>query len=52
MIAGNVKVYLCQRYTCKKFKKIGLHFGTGESGVSQACMRVAQKIEKDKRRTT
>jgi len=26
-----------------------LHFGIGESGVSQACRRVAQKIEKDKK---
>ena len=30
-------------------KEIGLHFGIGESGVSQAYKRVAQKIEKDKK---
>jgi hypothetical protein len=30
-------------------KEIGLHFGIGESGVSQACRRVAQKTEKDKK---
>ncbi len=28
---------------------IGLHFGIGESGVSQACRRLAHKIEKDKK---
>jgi chromosomal replication initiation ATPase DnaA len=33
----------------KKLKEIGLHFGIGESGVSQACSCVAQKIEKDKK---
>ncbi len=44
-----VKMYLCQRYSGQKLKGIGLHFGIGESGVSQACRRVAQKIEKDKK---
>ena len=48
LTARNVKMYLCQRYTDKKLMEIGLHFGIGESGVSQACRRVAQKIEKDK----
>ena len=33
----------------KKLKEIGLHFDIGESGVSQACRRVAQNIEKDKK---
>jgi chromosomal replication initiation ATPase DnaA len=33
--------------TGEKLKEIGLNFGIGESGVSQACRRVAQKIEKD-----
>ena len=32
-----------------KNKKIGLHFGIGESGVSQACRRITQRIEKDKK---
>ncbi len=45
----NVKMYLCHRYTGKKLKEIGLHFGLWESGVSQARRRVAQKIEKDKK---
>ncbi len=48
-MARNVKMYLCQRYTGKKLKEIDLHFGIGESGVSQACSRVAQKTEKDKK---
>ena len=46
--ARNVKMYLCQRYLREKLKDIGLHFGIGESGVSQASRRVAQKIDKDK----
>ena len=29
-LAGNVKMYLCQRYTGKKFKDIGLQFGIGK----------------------
>ena len=49
VMARNVKMYLCQRYTGKKLMEIGSHFGIGESGVSQACRRVAQKIEKDKK---
>jgi len=49
VLARNVKMYLCQRYTGKKLKEIGLHFGIGESGVSQACRRVTQKIEEDKK---
>ena len=48
-MARNVKMYLCQRYSGKKLTEIGLHFGIGESGVSQACRRVAQKMEKDKK---
>jgi hypothetical protein len=36
-------------HTGKKLKEIGLQFGIGESGVSQSCRRVAQKIEKDKK---
>jgi REP element-mobilizing transposase RayT len=49
LLARNVKMYLCQRNTGKKLKEIGLHFGIGESGVSQACRRICQKIEKDKK---
>jgi REP element-mobilizing transposase RayT len=49
VLARNVKMYLSQRYSGKKLKEIGLHFGIGESGVSQASKRVAQKIEKDKK---
>jgi len=49
VLSRNVKMYLCQRYTGNKLKEIGFHFGIGESGVSQACRRVADKIEKDKK---
>ena len=48
-LTRNIKMYLCQRYTGYKLKEIGLQFGIGESGVSQACRRVANKIEKDKK---
>ncbi len=40
--------FLYRQYTGKKLKEIGLQFGIGESGVSQSCKRVVQKIEKDK----
>jgi REP element-mobilizing transposase RayT len=49
VLSRNVKMYLCQRYTGNKLKEIGLHFGIGESGVSQTCRRVAYRIEKDKK---
>jgi hypothetical protein len=48
-ISFKVRMYLCQRYTGKKLKEMALHFGIGESGVSQASRRVAQKIERDKK---
>ncbi len=40
---------LCRRYTGEKLKDIGAYFGIGESGVSQACRRVKDKIRKDKK---
>ena len=38
-----------QRYTGEKLRDIGIHFGIDASGVSQACRRVAQKIEIDEK---
>jgi len=49
VLSRNVKMYLCQKYTGKKLREIGSHFEIGESGISQACRRVAHKIEKDKK---
>ena len=49
VLSRNVKMYLCTRFTGNKLKEIGFHFGIGESGVSQACRRVADKIEEDKK---
>ena len=49
VLSRNIKMYLCRRYTGNKLKEIGSHFGIGESGVSQACRRVAHKIEDDKK---
>jgi hypothetical protein len=48
-LARNVKIFLCQRYTGEKLKDIGIYFGIGESGVSQASRRIQEKIKKDKR---
>jgi len=48
-LARNIKLYLCQKYSGKKLKEIGDYFGIGESGVSQASRRVAQRIGIDKK---
>ncbi len=45
----NVKNVSLPEIYRQKLKQIGSHVGIGESGVSQACRRVAQKIEKDKK---
>jgi len=42
-------MFLCQRDSDEKLKDIGAYFGIGESGVSQACRRVKDKIRKDKK---
>jgi chromosomal replication initiation ATPase DnaA len=49
VLARNVKMYLCQRYTAKKNNGNRVAFGHQESRVAQACRRKAQKIEKDKK---
>lgn len=49
VLARNVKMYLCQRYSGEKLKEIGRRFDIGESGVSQASRRIAQKIETDRK---
>lgn len=43
-----VQLYLCHRYSGQKLKDIGLYFGIGESGVSQASRRARKQINKDK----
>ena len=48
-LARNVKLYLCQRFSGKKLKAIGTHFGIGESGVSQASRRMVEKLKQDKK---
>jgi hypothetical protein len=40
---------LCHKISGKKLKDIGLHFGIGVSGVSQASRRVALQIKDDKK---
>ncbi len=49
VLARNVKMYLCQRYTGEKMKVIEKRFGIDESGVSQANRRISQKSDKEKR---
>ena len=44
-----VQIYLCHRFSGQKLKEIGLHFGIGVSGVSQAIRRVALQIKDDKK---
>jgi len=48
-LARNVKMYLCQKYTGERLRAIGIHFDIEASGVSQACRRVAKKMETDKK---
>ncbi|MEA3415161.1 MAG: hypothetical protein U9R02_03245 [Thermodesulfobacteriota bacterium] len=51
-LGRNVKMFLCRKYTNEKLKSIGAYFRIGESGVSQACRRVKDKIRKDKKLQT
>jgi putative transposase len=44
-----VQIYLCRRFSGQNLKDIGLHFGIGVSGVSQASRRVALQMEDDKK---
>ena len=46
-LGRNIKMFLCQRYTGEKLKDIGIYFGIGESGMSQACRRVKDKISEE-----
>jgi hypothetical protein len=41
-----VQIYLCHKISGQKLKDIGLHFGIGVSGVSQASRRVQIKDDK------
>ena len=54
IVAGRVKdlsqgIYKYRPHEKATLKDISNHFGIGESGVSRASRRVAQKIEKDKK---
>ena len=44
-----VQIYLCHKLSGQKLKDIGLHFGIGVSGVSQASRRAALQIKDDKK---
>lgn len=49
VLARKIKIYLIKRYTGKRLKEIGDQFGIGETGISQSCRRISQRIEKDKK---
>lgn len=47
-LSKRVQLYICHRYSGQKLNDIGIHFGIGESGVSQASRRVAMQVGKNK----
>ena len=49
VLARKIKIYLTKKYTGKRLKEIGGQYGIGETGVSQSCRRLLQRIEKDKK---
>jgi REP element-mobilizing transposase RayT len=44
-----VQIYLCHRYSGKRLKEIGEHFGIGISGVSQASGRLRKQLADNKK---
>jgi REP element-mobilizing transposase RayT len=47
-LARQVKLHLCHRYSGMRLTQIGLRFGVGQSGVTQASQRIALKRSQDK----
>jgi chromosomal replication initiation ATPase DnaA len=47
-LAKKVSLYLCHCYSNARLKEIGSRFGLGESALTQASRRLAERIEKDK----
>ena len=48
-LSKKVAIYLCHKYSGKRLKAIGSHFGMSESGVTLASRRLSTVIEKDKK---
>ena len=48
-LARKAALYLCHRYSGRKLKDIGKHFGIGESAVSQTSRRFSKTLLKDKK---
>lgn len=46
-LARSVKMYLCQKYTGEKLKKIGSRFRISDAAVSQACKRFRLRLASD-----
>jgi REP element-mobilizing transposase RayT len=47
-LARQIKLHLCHRLSGMRLTQIGLRFGVGQSGVSQASQRIALKRSQDK----
>ena len=47
-LTKQIKLYICHKYSGKKLKEIGLHYGLSESGVSQSSRRISLKIKEDR----
>lgn len=48
-LSKKVKLYFCHKYSGKKLKEIGAHFGISESGVSQSSHRISSMLQADKK---
>ena len=46
-LARQVGMYLCHKYSGKKLRDIGDHFGVGETAIAEARRLLSRKIEKD-----
>ena len=49
ILAKQIKLYFCHRYSGLKLKEIGKYFGIGESGVSQTSRRLSDKLKRNKK---
>jgi REP element-mobilizing transposase RayT len=47
VLARDVAMHLCHRYSGERLKEIGIHFEIGDSGVAKASARLAKRLEVD-----
>jgi len=48
-LARQVGMYLCHKYSGKKLRDIGDHFGVGETAIAEARRLLTRKLEKDQK---